>query len=78
MAEPKFPMPVSLADDGDHHVTSGTFVRRVAIPDADGWVREIKATFTNRAELRMTLAETYQHGREEPFTLEASAGPTWT
>jgi hypothetical protein len=75
---PQLPEPLPLADDGEYQVTDGAFVHLVPIVGGDGWVREVKARFTNRAVLRMTLAQPYEYEDDRPLTGESSAGPMRT
>lgn len=75
MEKPKLPAPIYLADDEEYEIMQGALVHVVPIKDEDGMVRRVKARFTNRAVLRMTLAEPYEGGDDGPLTFEASAGP---
>jgi hypothetical protein len=67
--------PLPLTDDAEYQITHGAFVHFVAIVGGDGWVREVKAKFTNRAVLRMTLAQPYEYEDDGPLMGESSAGP---
>ena len=74
MAEP-LPLPRPLTPGVEYQVTNSECLSIKEIVGPDGIVREVKATFTNRAVLRMTLAEPYPDGIDQPPAGEFSAGP---
>jgi hypothetical protein len=68
------PEPFAFPDDVEFQVTDA-LVNLVPIVGNDGWVREVTATFTNRAVLRMTLAQPFADEDDGLLISESSVGP---